>query len=329
MTELLPLDLPAITMDGTKAGCDLNRKAYDLHADHLHGGVLPLGYAMPPDEFLIEGVMKSWQGMGATPAGLEGRITLFVDPGEMYCKEVGFTTGVEDGHPRGLQPISCIEFIPGSRPPFLPAIAPPLIGPFMYRKGSRLCVGPETNNAYIGANALQGFFKILFAWPGLRLDTNVIHAMPLNNTIAGGAKASFRSIVKVPKGGNRAKFHFAAGADGMAVAHAGIGVRTGSVANMAAAPVQAAFGGAAGFTLPAAGDLWSDDVVIDTADGCDLVIDLSITGGWAFKGQAGPTSGVNSYWTDVASWNAAVQAGTPTKQPGRLHCIDCIKVWTA
>lgn len=334
MSEIL--DLPAVTMDGTTAGCNANRTSYDPFAEWGRGGILPCGYEpLAGDSFVISQVLRSWQPLGATAAGLEGRVTLFIDRGGLYDKEVGFSSTVgttyEDGHPRGTQPLAYLDFYPGSRPPFI-RVEAPLTGPITFHKGDRLGVAPETNGVYVGAGALQGFFGVgIDDWAGVKFATNVVHAMPLNTSAPAGSgpPASFRGVIPVPKGGTRAKVHFSALGDGFTLAHSSAGIRTGSQANMVATPVALAFGGAAGFTLPAKGDIWSDDIVITSADGDCLVVDINLpsTAAWAFKMQAGALSGVNTWYSTTAAYNTASQS-SPMLQAGRLHGIDCVKVWT-
>lgn len=331
MTDSLILDLPAVTLDGSIGSSNLNRKAYDLFADLDHGGVLPYGYKqLTGDSVVIDKILRSWQPLGATPSNSEGRVTLFVDPNQMFDKEVEFVGGVEDGHPRALLPAACIEWTPSSRPPFL-VFEAPLIGPFAFKKGWRLCVAPEVIGGSVSPGALQAFFGAsIQGWGGLELDTNVIHAMPLTGsaTWAAGPAPSYRGIIPVKTGGNRFKCRFASKGDGLSIAHASVGIRTGSAANMVAAPIQLTFAGNAGLTLAANSYQECDDASIIIPDNSEVVVDVNVSGNWAFKLQAGASSGVRTCWTNTASWNSANQIGTPTLQAGRLHCVDWAKVWT-
>ena len=95
---------------------------------------------------------------------------------------------------------------------------------------------------------------------------------------------------------------------------------------MASTPVQLSFGGSPGVVI-GAGQSVECSASLTVPNDSKLVVDINMpsTTQWAFKNQAGPLSGINTYWSDTASWNTTTQV-SPTLQPGRLHCVDYVKV---
>lgn len=322
MSEPIPLDLPAIDMDGTAASCKAARRVYDLHADLEHGGVLPVGDEPPPDEFTISGALLSLQAPWSIPAGFNGRIALFVDPGGRYEREVAFKAGVEDGHPRFLKPIAFLNLVPGTVP-FI-EVRPSLIGPVTYRRGDLLCIAPESNDVNVGD--IQAFIAPIIesTWGDFRPAPGVVYAIPLNGSSPGGAPACFRSLIpSIGEGGDFVRVHVP---EGSMLAAAGIGIQNGTGPNMVAAPVPLTWGG------QPAGTGWSDPAPLATAPGMSLLIDMSIAGAWRFKGVKDEfTSSAVSWYSDADSHASAQMLGNIGSQPGpghpaRTHCVDCVKV---
>lgn len=320
MPEPLPLDLPAINFDGSGPSCIAARRVYDLHADLEHGGVLPVGYEPPPDEFVIEKALFSLQSPSSIPAGFSGRVTLFVDPGGRYEREVCFKAGVEDGHPRFLKPLGYLNLAPGAVP-FI-EVKPSLIGPVTYRRGDLLCIVPESNGANIGA--IQAFIAPIIesTWGDFKPAADVVYAVPLNGSAPGSAPPCFRSLIPNTTPGAQVSVHVP---EGNVLMKASIGIQNGTGPNMTAAPLPLTWGG------QPAGTGWSDPVALPQ-DGKPFLVNLRVAGAWRFKGVLqGYTSPAVSWYSDTDSHASAQMLGTIGSQPGptypaRTHCVDAVRV---
>jgi hypothetical protein len=350
VSEFALLDLPGVALTGTYANAASERRSYDPWADHLSGGVLPLGYARLPDEFTISEILLSLQAPWVTPADFYGRVAFAIDPDGYFSREMDWTLDsarlsmpldqalavIEDGWPRQLRPLGVVEVWPGAVSgrdvPFI-AVKPSLVGPVTIRRseGARILVCPEPNGVDISASAFGGFCVFgapLIPMPLGRfpLDVGVIHAMPLNGSVPAGAPPCYRSVIPNTATGGRIEIHFSAGIHGLSLAHASVGVQASPGSpHMAATPVQLSFSGAAGLNLAPNQHAWGTaDVAVD---GRPIIVDMNFGGGpygWAYKNRAAPP--IVTYYSGSASYSGATMGPTAGVQHGRIHGFDCVKV---
>lgn len=339
--ELVPLDLPGIVTTGTNASSAAARRSYDLWADTLHNGVLPVGYAPLPDEFTISKVLMSLQAPWLCPVGFYGRVAIVADPGGLFTAEMDWLlksdplAGQEDGWPLQLKPLATLEVWPGSiSGPHVPwvAVRDSLVGPVTLRRGDRLLVVPETNNVDISAVAFGNF--AVFAAPMIPmelgcfpLDTGVIHAMPLNRSAPPASMPpGCRTVIPNTACGSQVQVHFSAGADGLSIAHASVGMQSGpGLASMATPPVPLSFNGSPGINLAPGTGAWGAANIAVT--GAPIIVDLNCGGGpygWAYKNRAAPP--IVSYLSNTASYGSAAMGAITAAQNGRVHGFDCVKV---
>jgi hypothetical protein len=133
-------------------------------------------------------------------------------------------------------------------------------------------------------------------------------ALPDNESGLGGN--SLRTVVTITAGSSgRVGATFLGGTSPLTVAHAAIGVWTGSNTDTTATPVELKFSGASGFTLGANGTIVSDLETLAFTSSNRLVVILDVTSGDMQKSSAA----TNANWGLVggASYTQATPSDTP------------------
>jgi hypothetical protein len=134
-------------------------------------------------------------------------------------------------------------------------------------------------------------------------------ALATNYSGLGGN--SLRTVATITgSGAGRVCVTFLGGTSSLVVAHASIGVWTGSNTDTTATPVELKFSGVSGFTLSANGIIVSDLETLAFTSSNKLVVVLDITSG-DFEATTGSAVNSNSGLVGSASYNQATPPETP------------------
>lgn len=274
--------------------------------------LMPAGYLPLTLPARIVRVVLVNEMAGDYPAGCAGNITVGVDPGGRYCAASGFPA-VETCNPALLKLIGSIEFYPG-RPKIVRHDHSP---PIVYRAGDGIVVAPEVWGNFGCEPHIFLAFNVE-AECDFDLHPRTVFAQPLYGSDPVAPPWVYRSAIPITGCGAEVRVHISAREHGCFLADAAIGVQYGSGPNMAAVPVPL-FGPV---VLAPFEGVWSDWVPLATVAGQKLLVDLRMTGPWAYKlGAPG-----NSWYSGVNSHASAAMLGAPVLQPSMTHCVDAVQV---
>lgn len=257
------------------------------------------------------------------PAGLNGDITVAVDPDRKYTEESGFPVA-EMRDPKYLKLLGVMELRPGA-----PCWTDRTFDcPVAYRRGRDcIVIAPECSDT--------GGQAAIFLAFGFEAAGDIgVEAMPsgaadafrmgLNSDCPSNGNICFRNLVPIKAGGTEVRVRVRSFTSPSVVNHLSVGVQS-SGSTTTATPVELTFNSASGVSLGAHQSKWSDWVSLGTSAGQKLLVTASLFNGnnaWAFRAANGAGA-----WNSASdSWNTAAMQGAVGYQLDRTHVIDRVQV---
>lgn len=301
---------PGHTIPGT--GCDVARKVIRLE------DLVPEFYDPLSGDVELGRVVAWRQAPWECPG--YGDIMLAIDHSRRYLDEAAFTGGIEHNNPRLLTNIGGLEFAPGRMRRSVE------IGPWLYRVGQDVIItAPELGGTVPDVEiAVLLSFDLMLTAP-LPRSPGIVYAMPTSLQNSGSGYC-FRTIIDLDQDADEVQLHITAGDGGCNLTRCSVGIQAGSGPNMTATPVPALWSGQPSPALAATQKSWSDWVRLPSRapKGARIVLNFSLFNNtWPYR-----NNGISTSYYSNTDCHERYDMPAYQVQPGRVHCVDAVRVRT-